>query len=90
MKISEEYKKEELLEFRTAATWMVEGAEMLLELIEKEETGQEVTRVEKIEAKTMINKATIAMEEFNKAKKEQMEANVNRQQRRFNKKNGKR
>ncbi len=90
MKISEEYKKEELLEFRTAATWMVEGAEMLLELIEKEETGQEVTRVEKIEAKTMINKATIAMEEFNKAKREQREADMNRQQRRFNRKNGKR
>lgn len=90
MKISEEYKKEELLEFRTAATWMVEGAEMLLKLIEKEEAGQEVTRVEKIEAKTMINKATIAMEEFNKAKREQREADMNRQQRRFNKKNGKR
>lgn len=88
MKISEEYKKEELLEFRTAATWMVEGAEMLLELIEKEETGQEVTRVEKIEAKTMINKATIAMEEFNKAKREEQVNNMNRSQKRNFKKRG--
>lgn len=88
MKISEEYKKEELKEFMTAASWMVEGAEMLLELIGKEEIGQEVTRVEKIEAKTMINKATIAMEEFNKSKREEQINNMNRSQKRNFKKHG--
>lgn len=90
MKISEEYKKVELLEFKTAAIWMVEGAEMILELIRKEEEGQEVSRSEIIEAKTQLNKATIAMEEFNKAKKAEQLKSMNRTQRRNFKKRGQR
>lgn len=82
MKISEEYNKAELLELRQGMKWMLEGTEMKLELIEKEETGQEVTRNEIIEAKTMFNKGVIAVEEFNRFKKETQVNNMNRQQKR--------
>lgn len=82
MKISEEYNKVELQEFRQAANWMIEGADMLLDLIAKDEAGQEVTRIERIEAKAMIDKGTIAMVEHNTARKEAQIKNMNRKQRR--------
>lgn len=88
MKISEEYNKVELQEFRQAANWMIEGAELLLELIAKEEAGQEVTTIERIEAKTMLDKGTIAMTEYNKAKQEAKINNMNREQKRKFKKHG--
>lgn len=83
MKISEEiYNKEDLLEFKQASMWMIEGADMLLEVIAKEETGQEVSRLERIEAKVMMDKGAIAMHEHHKAFQAKQRNNMNRKQRR--------
>lgn len=82
MKISGEYKKEDALECKQAIEWMLEGTNMILDLIKKEEAGQEVTRIEKIEARAMLDKGTIAIEEFNKFKTATQVNNMNRQQKR--------
>lgn len=88
MKISEEvYNKEDLLEFKQALAWMTEGADMTLDIIAKEEAGQEVSRLERIEAKVMMDKGAIAMNEHNKAFQAKQRNNMNREQKRSFKKN---